>query len=339
MMRPMTPNAPQNRTRPWLPQSTRRTTNSIGHLTAFLLIAASASILSTGRVTAGTPCDALPHACDAGACDCGTCRSPHLRCQNPILQTLDTVAGGIEKIFGLDRCTSAGCTSASCGSSCCDGGCDAGLPMVFERSPTPIEHHHHHDAAPEKTSPRHASPSLPIVPPLAPAPSQPKMTKPRIVTPDAAPALLEPEAREVAPRVPEMTAPRLVPTEMQPRTLPEPKNEVQPEPKKDGSIFDALDNLDDLDDPFQEDAARLRRQYGSIRPTGLRSSTAKIPAYRTALPPQNDRPAPRLLPQPVGSGLRPAMTIEPLRPVSHEEPIDVNPMGTRRILAPYRASR
>ncbi|MCA9139133.1 MAG: hypothetical protein KDB00_20310 [Planctomycetales bacterium] len=114
-----------------------------------------------------------------------------------------------------------------------------------------------------------------------------------------------------------MTAPRLVPTESKPRTLPKPKIENQPEPNKEGSIFDTLDNLDD---PFQEDAARLRREYGSIRPTGNRSATGSAP-------------------QSIGSGLRPAKEIESLRPVSHEESIVLKPIGQRRILAPYRPSR
>ena len=330
---------------------------------------------------ADTACDAYSASGNQALCDCGRCGKTG-RAPNPIYKTLDTVAGGIEKLLGLDRCCNAGCSTHGC-----DGGCDSAPWMMdLESTSAPMLQI---PGPPAMTRPMAkpptATPRLPTVPPLAPAPKQaapkqaaPKQAAPMLETPKAAaPASPDPKQssrRQDIPTVPpaakppaqpKLTPPPTIPAESMPTPrpespampLPEPgadapdpfgdpqmtppglpdltpppsPAEPTPQPKKEGSIFDALDDLEDLDDPFEQDAARLRRQYGSIRPMLERSSRVIAKTYQPVYPTSN---TPTQLPpnteRAVGSGLR---------PVNHEEPIHLRPMTSRRVLAPYRPSR
>ncbi|MDV6030858.1 MAG: hypothetical protein F9B45_12315 [Phycisphaera sp. RhM] len=325
---------------------------------------------------AETACDAYSASSNQGPCDCGSCGKTG-RTSNPIYKTLDTVAGGIEKLLGLDRCCNAGCTTHGC-----DGGCDSAPWMTDLESTTPpvLQIPNPPAATKPLAPPSTAAPRLPTVPPLAPAPRQaaPKQATPTPETPKpAAPAPPDPaqsSRRQEPPAVPPaaeptgrptLTPPPTIPAEPVPTPrpatpampLPEPgsdspdplsdpqitppslpdmpptPNPVEPptQPKKEGSIFDALDDLEDLDDPFQEDAARLRRQYGSIRPMLERASRVIAKTYQPVYPtPKTPTQLPQKPERAVGSGLR---------PVSHEEPIQLRPMTSRRVLAPYRPSR
>ena len=354
-------------------QRRRTIATSAKTLAASLLVAISTSATP---VSADTACDTYKPSCSAELCECGHCGSSHSFQNTPLYQTLDTVAGGIERLFGLDRCKTH-----------CDQGCDSAPylipiqadmpPMVVPHppvAPQPVQPTAPTTAAPTTAPPTTAAPTtappaplpkpvettpqLPAVPPLDSRPTAPKMSEPRIVTPEATPPSLptlpeepstEPEPGQQEPGQPEsetsepqivnpddaeMSAPRLVPvqpnpvapSEASPLRLPETTPEPATEPKEEGSIFDALD---DLDDPFLEDAARLKRQYGVIPTSELRTAK-QIPAYRPVRPPQQTSPRPLPTQQPIGSGLR---------PVSHEEPVQLRPMGSRRVLAPYRPSR
>lgn len=374
--------------------------------------------------SAGTPCDTYIPSCGGGLCDCGKCeiQAPICGCgkcgksklfrHNPLYRTLDTLAGGIEKVLGLDQCK-VGCDS--CGDDSCDSGnwMMSALPMLplaqpSRSAPIPVPL----VPATRLKSPSTASPRLPTVPPLETEPSKPRefqpqvlkprISQPRIVSPrpeparklensvpEAAPQKLEPLRNE--PLQPEPLSPRPTEPAQQPRESPAPESlapspqettgpaprmteprivpgessstpseleifggdaqatdalnsppakttpDATPAPPKKGSLFDALD---DLDDPFSEDAARLSEPYQQIRPTGYRSTGIPRRSYRPVypLPAKTQRHV-----QPnhkvIGSGLRPADRVELLRRVSHEQPIEPQAAVGRRVLAPYRASR
>lgn len=298
-------------------------------------------------------------------CGCGHCGKSSSSSNNPIYQSLDTLAGGIERVLGLDRCRSSECDSLACDSSCDDG--HWMIPLESAPPSKPLTRADQ-DAAPRP--PRVVPPRLPAVPPLSPLPQEPKRSQPRIVTPKAESTTprIEPSPptlRDTEPLPPAMTPPRIVPAESLP-TEPEmsldpleapaeselsprvdPQDRPSPDkpevpPKKEGSIFDALE---DLDDPFEEDARRLRRQYGSLRSLLQDSPDPIAPAFHPGklqpLTPVGNGIAPELNSpgNAIGSGLRPAKTVQPLRPVSHEEPVELKPIGGRRVLAPYRPSR
>ncbi|WP_182871214.1 hypothetical protein [Stieleria mannarensis] len=337
-------------TRPITLPQRRRCRSAKAVLLGSLLSGVSAvSVLASPQATAGeTACRVCPPASGQARCDCGSCDGSGRLAKNPIYTTLDTVAGGIEKLLGLEQCGNSACTTTSC-----DGGCDSAPWMMGLGARTPSGPHGaivpqpipapptaKPMARPPATLPPATTPPLPSAPSLAPAP------------PKAAP--VQPPPTTLPPAPTEPLPPRTVPSEASPvespdRTLPEPENAVpdsfpmppaepEPQPKKEGSIFDALD---DLDDPFKEDAAQLMRQYGSIRPMLERASKAMTPEYLPVYPTPRrsvqiaDKPE-----QAVGSGLRRANhAVAPLRPVSHEEPVQLRPMTSRRVLAPYRPSR
>lgn len=351
------------------------------------VFAISSLAIPANTVSAGTPCDTYIPSCDCGQCEiqapicgCGKCGKSKLFRHNPLYRTLDTLAGGIEKVLGLDQCE---------GGSSCDDSCDSGnwmmsaQPMLLMAQPSmsapipvplvpaaPLK-------SPQTTPPQTTPPQLPTVPPLETEPNQPRefqpevlkprISQPRIVAPKAEPAReleplrteplrplpSQPDPQPQAPiettgPTPRMTAPRIVPGESPASPseqatdaleLPPAKSTpgAKPTPKKEGSLFDALD---DLDDPFSEDAARLSEPYQQIRPTGYRSSGIPRHSYRPVypLPAKTQRHV-----QPnhkvIGSGLRPADRVELLRRVSHEQPIEPQAAVGRRVLAPYRASR
>ena len=387
----------------------RHSNSNALHWAMALALAVSVS-LSSATVQAETPCDAC-----STSCDCSQCYSKGDTRRNLLYQSLDTVAGGIERLFRLNQsCTATCCSetrcdgtcvSASCGSGMSDCQCDVNLhplPSVppVQAAPVPTVEPSLHPVAPPRSTPqiRRTNPRLPSVPPLdratkpsvpetpTPRPSLPGNLEPAIVEPATDPPASKPAPKpeptrptDSAPRLPaEMSQPRLVPTQpaqelppaAEPSTPPSvpapsepstdsiddlfgaPTESPQPatpqppaESNEKGSIFDALEDLEDLNDPFEEDARRLREPYRGIRPTGLRrsSSGSRVP-YRSVYPnrtqPQQRQGAsPRSANSTIGSGLRPAQHIEPLRPVNHEQPIGLQPLGATRVLAPYRASR
>ncbi|MEO1525653.1 MAG: hypothetical protein AAFX06_09460 [Planctomycetota bacterium] len=166
-----------------------------------------------------------------------------------------------------------------------------------------------------------------------PEPMQPREIQPREIQPR------EVQSREMQPREtqPRETQPRTRPRESNPiddifNELPptnprprEPRPNTQP---REGSIFDMLD------DPFDGDSARLRK-IPSVRPAshGFRSSQQRT--YQPLYPRGRSSQMPSA--QPIGTGLRPATTVDELRPVNHTEPVPAP--NQKRVLAPYRKSR
>ncbi len=190
----------------------------------------------------------------------------------PIYRGLDALAGGIEKLFRLDKCN-AGC---GCDSASCDGGCGFEMggggmipvqssPIYSESYPTNSGKQYvesaprmaaPHDSAPRMSAPRMASPHIPM-----------QMSEPRIrSTPAPREPMDNPAGSFSAPRstVPRSTVPRStravpVPRAEPPtqRTVPTPSNDPS---SKGESLFDTLS------DPFTEDDARIERN-ATVRPT------------------------------------------------------------------------
>lgn len=308
------------------------------------------------------PCDVYIPSCGAGLCDCGHCGSDGghsapremLACgcgnshrktglmNNPLYRTLDTVAGGIEHVLGLDRCGNSACDSGSCDvapwssiSPMMEGAVEYAAP-VMPRLPkvpsmqdlpdAPEVRENAEDATPQRLpAPQpHSAPSEAASPkPIQPRPVRPKapeMSPPRIVPSQPRQPELLPEPQ---PSEPQPSKPRLKPIEPQPELiLPE------EEPKKE-SPFDALE---DLNDPFSDDAARLRLPYDPARPASSRTSGGRASGGRT----DADRP---ITSGPIGSGLRTVNHEEVMRLKPLGAPAGLRPLGGGKTLAPYRVSR
>ncbi|TWT52861.1 hypothetical protein Pla22_04890 [Rubripirellula amarantea] len=226
--------------------------------------------------------------CDGG---CGT-PSKH----NPIYRSLDAVAGGIEKLFGLDK------RHKGCDESYCDAMMMGEVMMPMPQSgtiyasptpaPSPIHHGHSHAAPMSPPLPPAEVPStgsIEVQPKgprqwqsspmskarLVPTPSQgqhlgrPQASRQPIVDPTPAtqsrshqwPALTDqPESRSSIGSG--VASP--VPEPMS--DTPQPRRDAAPETSDEGeSLFDALSN------PFSDDEVHVRR-YQAVRPSNYQSS-------------------------------------------------------------------
>ena len=217
------------------------------------LMLASAATLGT---IAGTGIGLTNEVVTAAECDCWeesceTCGTPDSAMKNCLIyKSLDALAGGIEKVLGLDK-------SSRCDEFGCDDACDAASmhELMLPMAPMQIE----------SAAPTHVHP--PARTHVSPAPMYGDST-PYIPTPHYVPE------RQYAPSVPspvpnEVEIPSAMPPagsetiEVMPPTheaIPQPTPESQP--NKDGSLFDALD------DPFRDDEARTYRPYRNVRPSG-----------------------------------------------------------------------
>ena len=231
-------------------------------------------------------CSAFEPTCGCGSAVCsGGCR----KLNNPILKTLDAVAGGIERILGLDRCNPSACAVG------CDSGCDDACDAAFASElMTPLPYSPP-VALPYSPSiqPAPSLPTFPVVPPIvhdAPMVSQPPMahdapamSQPRVVMPHATESYAPSLGDVMAPRAPTpmpTPAPAAPPERTIPSTPPS-GSELPKAPKPEGgNIFDTLD------DPFGDDEVRLRKPYRGVRPTShessarqRRSKTGYAPVY------------------------------------------------------------
>ncbi|MFK8112911.1 MAG: hypothetical protein AB8B91_11945 [Rubripirellula sp.] len=214
----------------------------------FACVAAGGLCLAgtTPTLAADCGCEATCQVCPIDPvecqCDCSCKKKPNL-----VYKALDSVAGGIEKLFGLDKCGKSDCDNIVC-----DDGCDAMMmeelmmpspPVIHDSAPI-HQHHHHSHSAPMPPAVQHSAPviqSAPVytgpaekvhVKPMGPnqweQPSQPtadpstsnrmEMTQPRMVQPRAV------QAREVEPRA---TQPRAVqPREVQRQPMVDPDSKL-----------------------------------------------------------------------------------------------------------------
>jgi hypothetical protein len=137
--------------------------------------------------------------CEMSGCD-GGCKPR--RC-NPIYRSLDAVAGGIEKLFGLDKCRQRGC--GQCQSDCGCGVCGDSVMMEPAMMPVPSpppmsfepSHANHGHANRGHADHGHGLQGHAHVPPPVVFPSTPA---------DSAPL---PPSTRITPKI---SAPRLVPT-------------------------------------------------------------------------------------------------------------------------------
>jgi hypothetical protein len=123
----------------------------------------------------------------------------------------------------------------------------------------------------------------------------------------------------------------------------QPANEqpqAKPRAKEDGSIFDALE------DPFGDDGVDEGTPFDETTPTDARPRRSYQPLFQRdgASLPRRSNPATQMGAGgtgrgAIGSGLRPVDNNVPLRPVSHEAPVELPPMSRTRVLAPYRPAR
>ncbi len=227
----------------------------------FLMAAACLATLATVNPTLVTPVTAGAPQCGCSeGCD-GGCGSGH----GPIYQTLDTVAGGIEKLlfFSLKhRGRSGGCDDMSC-----DDGCDAmtmGDMMMYEDAGLPT-HVHAVPSLPPQSMPSRVIPSVP-----APRLASPAMGSPRTAPP-------------VSPSAPTVVSqPHLAPVRQPAVNFPQPVRSsdgddatgsgLPPERGGDDSLFD------NLQDPFRDDSAQLNAPSGGSRPT----HSTRPASYRTS---------------------------------------------------------
>ena len=208
-------------------------------------------MLTSTQVATAAECDCWDDSCDS--CSSGGSR---LMENCLIYKSLDALAGGIEKVLGLDK-------SCGCDEFGCDDACDAATMQELMMMPVePMQ-------LPSVTH-SHSTPSAPVL--AAPHVPAPPSGPPVDVRPMGPPAYHVPNAIETAPAEPSgqqlgtpvdndvINPPANV--EPVPQPMPEPTPEKTPPPKKDGGLFDSLD------DPFSDDEVRSYRPYRNVRPSG-----------------------------------------------------------------------
>jgi hypothetical protein len=245
---------------------------------------ASASNTMAGDCGCEPTCAICPTA-EICECDCSCKKKPNL-----VYKALDSVAGGIEKLFGLDKCGTNACDMMEVP---CDDGCDTIMMHEMPSSEViydePHHGHSHHGHAHSVPLPPMDIPSPPIrqsapvytgpmeemrIKPTGPSQwhqpsSELRMSEPRMVQPHSvAPRSTQPRSTQrhaveagqhlgetplADPEVGEIQQPLLTPE-------PEPRSDSPaPEVNKEESLFDTLSN------PFGDDArARLPRP---VRPS------------------------------------------------------------------------
>lgn len=210
-------------------------------------------------------CDVCPTASSGNCCDCSSGKKKH----NCLYKALDAFAGGVERLFCLDRCDSR------CDESVCDDGCDSAMfdELMLPMPPTEIQHHRHHDhSAPivkpfvphAYSGPTHDVQITPTGPSqwqgagqpvIDPPRSERRMSQPLIESQDMGQhlgggAMAKPEAADSPPV-------RIQEPDMEIRRQPVPQS--QPEIERE-SLFDTLS------DPFRDDQTRTR-SYQPVRPS------------------------------------------------------------------------
>lgn len=193
---------------------------------------------------------------------------------NPIYRTLDTVAGGIEKVLHLDdrRHCDSGC--ATMPSDGCDDGCDSAmmheLHMAVPMPPVgsygePIHSHSHSSVN---------SPPAPIV-----APHREMTQSPRTLTaPPSPPASIQKYIQPIESKPQTRTRMRMSEPTMAPRSMSAPAMRSRPAVpappipiEKSDSLFDTLSN------PFGDDEVRVRR-FEPVRPSHYEVDQERSPS-------------------------------------------------------------
>lgn len=257
----------------------------------FVLASGPVSIVPMSAASAGEcgcqSVGAMPEMSTA-TCDCCTKPSRFKMQDTLFYKALDTVAGGIEKVFRLDQCHSGSDSCHSGSDSMCDDACDSAMmgelmipmpPMDRTVTPMPIHGHsqhghsqhghpqHGHSQHGRQPAPQIVQPTAPSMPPSmsprqvpssnmsAPAPqSQMRMTQPQ---------MSPMESGRMSGRTPGTTQ-RATPA---PEPMRDPDTSGQPilpappiPDDEDGSLFDSLSN------PFGDDEVHVHR-FNPIQPS------------------------------------------------------------------------
>lgn len=104
-------------------------------------------------------CESACLECAPGACDC-PCDCPPRRRHNLILKSLDLVAGGIEKVLGLDKIHCRPGCDRGCDSVGCDDGCDAITLQEISRPSPPPYRQQNQPIAPAQPVPAESAPYI-----------------------------------------------------------------------------------------------------------------------------------------------------------------------------------
>jgi len=199
-------------------------------------VVAACGLVGMGNPTLAGGCNTCQQSCnECPPNDCGCpCYCPSSKPNNYVYKALDKVAGGIEKLLGLDKvhCDSC-CDEVGC-DECCDDGCDAGnlqsMPIYQTPSINPPVH-------------RPQAPPASIVPYIDPYQSEghadPVPMPPDLDQQQDHQWLGEPQPSSDAPfRAPPAIEPEVIrPEAMEPRVIDPPIRQLQP-----------------LTNPFQDDA-------------------------------------------------------------------------------------
>lgn len=146
--------------------------------------------------------------CESGCTECSSnsydCENecPHRPVPNYVYKTLDTVAGGIEKLLGLDKLNCGGaCDSGGCDEAIYDDGCDA---LTLETLSFPNPPRHIHPRQPSDPTPAYDSEFIPTVPNQIhddrwqaepPSRMEMQMGEPRVIEP----AVIDPQIQQQRP--------------------------------------------------------------------------------------------------------------------------------------------
>ena len=209
------------------------------------------------------PCECQMDGCDMGGCDMsgcdGGCKPKRF---NPVYRSLDAVAGGIEKLFGLNKRRKSG---GDCG--CCGG--DVMMEPMMIPTPMPSSapcqscqsghgHAHHGNVPAPVVMPSARPHSAPMHQGVQ---SQPRMSAPRLV-----PSPTHSSGQNLgSPRTAPRTAPRMAPRTAAPL--------ADPSPPVPTPVPDTVPEL--FSDPFGDDEVHVRR-FQPIKPS----------SYQTELAPQ-----------------------------------------------------
>jgi hypothetical protein len=184
--------------------------------------------------------ECAPVACD-GACDC-----PPRRRHNLIRKSLDLVAGGIEKVLGLDKIHCGPGCDGGCDSVGCDDGCDAMTLQELSR-PSPPQYLH-------QTQP--IAPAQPI------APTQ-------RVPAELAPYIQAPGTPQYHSGGQVLGAPQNPQNQMR---IGEP-SVVEPQQADPGYFAPPVHPQEELRNPFLDDARVISKRR--VRPTSYEQSEAQ----------------------------------------------------------------
>lgn len=130
---------------------------------AFVALGGLAAITAEPAWAGDCGCTNVCVECPPDACDCPCDCGPRVKWPKPIYKALDAVAGGIEKVLGLDKIHCGPGCDAGCDEVFCDDGCDAATLYELSQPSEPQYFHQPQPIAP--AAPVHQAPRAVPAPP------------------------------------------------------------------------------------------------------------------------------------------------------------------------------